>query len=155
MSVYALSTLCLLGMLLLTAAVTDIKARIISNRLNAAIAILAVPWWVAIGLSGYEILFQIGLATAVLLLFALFFALRMMGGGDVKLLAAIALWLPLTKMLILLEWMALGGGLLTAGMLIAHRVRKQPGQPEIPYGVAIVGAALLVVANDILTKSVT
>jgi len=154
MSVYAIVMLCLLGALLLTAAVTDIRSRIISNRLNATIALLAVPWWFAIHLSGYEILFQCGLAAALLVLFAIFFAMGMMGGGDVKLLAALGLWLPLTKMLILLEWMALGGGLLTLGMLIAHRLRKAPGKPEIPYGVAIVGAGLLLVANDILTKSI-
>jgi len=154
MSVHAIVMLCLLGALLLTAAVTDIRSRIISNRLNATIALLAVPWWFAIHLSGYEILFQCGLAAALLVLFAIFFAMGMMGGGDVKLLAALGLWLPLTKMLILLEWMALGGGLLTLGMLIAHRLRKAPGKPEIPYGVAIVGAGLLVVANDILTKSI-
>ena len=153
MSVYAIVMLCLLAGLLVTAAVTDIRARIISNRLNAAIAILAVPWWFAIHLSGYAILFQLGLAAALLVLFAIFFAMGMMGGGDVKLLAALGLWLPLTKMLILLEWMALGGGVLTLGMLIAHRMRKAPGKPEIPYGVAIVGAGLLVVANDILTRS--
>jgi prepilin peptidase CpaA len=146
--------LCLLGVLLVTAAVTDIRSRIISNRLNAAIALLAVPWWFALGYGGYDILFQIGLSAALLVVFALFFALRMMGGGDVKLLAALGLWLPLTKMLILLEWMAIGGGVLTLGMVIAHRVRKAPGKPEIPYGVAIVGAGLLVLANDILTKSV-
>lgn len=155
MSVYALAMLCLLGLLLVTAAFTDIQARIISNRLNAAIALLALPWWLVIRLSGYEILFQIGLSAVVLALFALFFALRMMGGGDVKLLAALALWLPLGKMFVLLEWMALGGGLLTLGMLVAHRLRKAEGKPEIPYGVAIVGAGLLIVANDILTKSVT
>jgi prepilin peptidase CpaA len=154
MSVYAIVMLCLLGALLVTAAVTDIRSRIISNRLNATIAILAVPWWFAIHLSGYEILFQCGLAAALLFLFAIFFAMGMMGGGDVKLLAALGLWLPLTKMLILLEWMALGGGVLTLGMLIAHRLRKAPGKPEIPYGVAIVGAGLLVLANDILTKSI-
>jgi len=154
MSVYALLLLCLLGALLVTAAVTDIRARIISNRLNLAIALLAVPWWFAAGLSGYEILFQLGLSAALLTVFALFFALGMMGGGDVKLLAALGLWLPLLKMLVLLEWMALGGGLLTLGMVIAHRVRKAPGKPEIPYGVAIVGAGLLIVTNDILTKSV-
>jgi prepilin peptidase CpaA len=154
MSVFAILMLCLLAGLLVTAAVTDIRARIISNRLNAAIALLAVPWWFAAGWSGYEILFQIGLAVALLVLFALFFAMGMMGGGDVKLLAALGLWLPLVKMLILLEWMALGGGLLTLGMVIAHRLRKAPGRPEIPYGVAIVGAGLLVVTNLILTKSI-
>jgi prepilin peptidase CpaA len=154
MSFFAMSMLGLLGLLLVTAAVTDIRARIISNRLNAAIAILAVPWWFAIGYAPYDILFQLGLACALLLLFAALFALGMMGGGDVKLLAALGLWLPLTKMLILLEWMALGGGVLTLGMVIAHRLRKAPGKPEIPYGVAIVGAGLLVVTNLILTKTV-
>jgi prepilin peptidase CpaA len=154
MSFLAMSMLGLLGLLLVTAAVTDIRARIISNRLNAAIAILAVPWWFAIGYAPYDILFQLGLACALLLLFAGLFALGMMGGGDVKLLAALGLWLPLTKMLILLEWMALGGGVLTLGMMIAHRLRKAPGKPEIPYGVAIVGAGLLVVTNLILTKTV-
>ncbi len=154
MSVYAICMLCLLSVLLVTAAITDIRSRIISNRLNAAIALLAVPWWFALGYGGYDILFQICLSAALLVVFAIFFALRMMGGGDVKLLAALGLWLPLTKMLILLEWMAIGGGVLTLGMVIAHRVRKAPEKPEIPYGVAIVGAGLLVLANDILTKSV-
>ena len=154
MSVYVILMLALLTALLVTAAVTDIRSRIISNRLNAVIALLAVPWWFAIHLTGYEILFQVGLAAAVLILFAICFALGMMGGGDVKLLAALGLWLPLTKMLVMLEVMALSGGLLTLGILVAHKLRKAPGKPEIPYGVAIVGAGLLVVANDILTKSI-
>lgn len=153
MSVYVILMLALLATLLVVAAVTDIRSRIISNRLNAVIALLAIPWWFAIGLSSYEILFQIGLAGAVLVAFAICFALGMMGGGDVKLLAALGLWLPLTKMLLMLEIMALGGGLLTLGMVIAHKLRKAPGRPEIPYGVAIVGAGLLIVANDILTNS--
>ena len=96
MSVYIILMLALLAALLMVAAVTDIRSRIISNRLNAAIAFLAVPWWFALGLGGYDILFQIGLAAAVLAVFAVCFALGMMGGGDVKLLAARGLWLPLT-----------------------------------------------------------
>jgi len=154
MSVYAILMLALLAALLVIAAVTDIRSRIISNRLNAVVALLAVPWWFAIHLSGYEMLFQLGLAGAVLVLFAICFALGMMGGGDVKLLAALGLWFPLTRMLAMLEVMALAGGLLTIGMAVAHKLRKAPGKPEIPYGVAIVGAALLVVTNDILTNSV-
>lgn len=153
MSAYVILMLALLVTLLVVAAVTDIRSRIISNRLNAVIALLAIPWWFAIGLGGYDILFQIGLAAAVLVAFAICFALGMMGGGDVKLLAALGLWLPLTKMLLMLEVMAIGGGLLTLGMVVAHKLRKAPGRPEIPYGVAIVGAGLLIVANDILTNS--
>ena len=154
MSVYMILMLALLATLLLVAAWTDIRSRIISNHLNAAVALLAVPWWFALGLGGYDILFQIALAAGVLVLFAICFALGMMGGGDVKLLAALGLWLPLTKMLMMLEIMALGGGLLTIGMVVAHKLRKAPGKPEIPYGVAIVAAALLIVANGILTKSI-
>ncbi|MBW8743778.1 MAG: prepilin peptidase [Sphingomonas sp.] len=154
MSVYAILMLASLAALLVTAAVTDIKSRIISNRLNAVIALLAVPWWFAIHLTGYEILFQVGVALGVFTLFAICFALGMMGGGDVKLLAALGLWLPLTRLLVMIEVMALAGGLLTVGILIAHKLRKAPGKPEIPYGVAIVGAALLIVANDILTNTV-
>ncbi|HWI86214.1 MAG TPA: prepilin peptidase [Sphingomonas sp.] len=153
MSLYAILMLSLLAALLVTAAVTDIRERIISNRLNALIAILAIPWWFAAGLSGADILLQFLLAAAVLIIFAGCFALGMMGGGDVKLLAALGLWLPVGKMLLMLEWMALGGGILTLGMVIAHRVRKKSGRPEIPYGVAIVGSALLTVANHILTNS--
>ena len=149
----ALSLLCLLALLLTVAAVTDIRARIILNPLNAAIALLAPAWWWAMGLTGHEMLFQAGIALLVLVAFAGCFALGMMGGGDVKLTAAVALWLPLGQLATMLVWMALGGGVLTAGMLIAHRLRGAGGRPEIPYGVAIVAATLLIVANDILTTA--
>jgi len=43
MSVYAIMMLALLATLLLVAAVTDIRSRIISNRLNAAIALCPTP----------------------------------------------------------------------------------------------------------------
>ena len=154
MSFPALALLALLAMLLLAAAATDIGSRIIPNHLNAAIALLALPWWLALGYGGHAILLQIGLAVAVFAGFAACFAAGMMGGGDVKLLAAIALWLPWPMMLILLMWMAIAGGLLTLGMLVAYRLRKAPERPEIPYGVAIVAAALLVMTNAILTTAI-
>ena len=154
MSIVAYILLVGLVALLLLAAAIDLRSRIIPNRLNALIAGMAVAWWVASGFGWEAILVQIGLATAILLVFAGFFCLGWMGGGDVKLLAALALWLPLEKMAGLLVWMAIGGGVLTLVMLIAHRLRRAEGRPEIPYGVAIVGAALLVLTNDILTTPV-
>jgi len=154
MPIIAFLLLCALALLLLVGAATDIASRIIPNRLNALIAVLAIAWWLANGFGWAAILAQIGLAAGVLLVFALFFHLGWMGGGDVKLLAALALWLPIEKMAGLLVWMALGGGVLTLVMLVAHRLRHAEGRPEVPYGVAIVGAALLVMANDILTTPV-
>ncbi len=141
----------MLAVLLLTAAVTDIRSRIISNRLNLVIAGLAVPWWLLMGLGGPDMLLQIGAACVVLLVFGGCFALGMMGGGDVKLLVALALWLPLGALLSMLVWMAMAGGVLTIGMVVAYKVRNAPNRPEIPYGVAIVVAALPIITNHILT----
>lgn len=142
----------LLGLLLLVAAGADVRARIIPNSLNAAIAVLAVGWWIAWGLSTQDILIQIGLAFAALTIFGGLFALGLMGGGDVKLITALALWLPAGQLLQMLFWMALAGGLLTLAMLAIHAMRRSGERLEVPYGVAIAGATLLVLANDILTS---
>lgn len=136
----------LLVLLLLRAAQTDIRARIISNGLNLAIALLAPVWWWANDLALYpDIPLQIGLALAVFALFAALFALGMMGGGDVKLLAALALWMPLPVMARLLVVMALAGGGVTLATLAHHRLTRRTGQAEIPYGVAIAIAGIWVV----------
>nr|WP_299597686.1 prepilin peptidase [Sphingomonas bacterium] len=136
--------------LLMRAVWRDLADRTISNRLNAVVALLAPVSWYVAGLSLWpDVALQIGLAAIVFGLFTAAFALRMMGGGDVKLLTALALWrVPLVPgepmfapLLSLLTIMALAGGILTIGMVVRHRRRKAPGQPEIPYGVAIaVGA---------------
>ena len=150
----ALALLLLLAALLIAAAATDIRSRIIPNGLNLAVALLAAPWWCAMGLGGAEIAWQLGIAVIVFAAFAGCFALGLMGGGDVKLIAALALWLPLGGLVQMLTWMALGGGLLTLILWIAHRARRRTGLLEVPYGVAIAAAALLIVANDILTLPV-
>ena len=68
----------------------------------------------------------------------------MMGGGDVKMLGALALWLPLQPLVWLLILMSLIGGVLTVIMLIEHRLKKSERPLEIPYGVAIAIAAIIV-----------
>ena len=149
----AYTLLALLAALLIAAMATDLRSRIIPNQLNAAIAVMALGWWLAAGLSGHQILFQLAMAAVVLVMFALAYALGMMGGGDVKLLAALALWLSIAQFLTLLVWMAIGGGVLTLVMVAQHSLRRLPGRPEIPYGVAIAGAALIILSNDILTTA--
>ena len=138
-------------MLLTRAVWRDLAARTISNRLNATVALLAPLSWYAAGLPLWpDVALQIGLAAIVFAVFTAAFALGMMGGGDVKLLTALALWrAPLVAgepmfapLLSLLVIMALAGGVLTIGMVIRHRRQKAPGQPEIPYGVAIAIGAL-------------
>ena len=143
-----------LGLALLYAAWGDLRTRTIPNPLNAGIALGAPLWWWANGLALWpDVGVQLAIAVAVFALFAVLFAAGAMGGGDVKLIAALALWLPLGGILVLLVVMALAGGVLTLVMLVLHRRAGRPGQPEIPYGVAIAAAGLWVIANDILTSA--
>lgn len=81
-----------LAIALLVAAFTDLKRRQIDNGLNAAIALAAPLYWWASGMSLPDVGWQLGLALLTFAVSALLFALRQMGGGDVKLLTALALW---------------------------------------------------------------
>ena len=143
-----------LAALLLLAAIGDLRSRTIPNWLNGAVALLAIGWWWANGWALWpDIAIQVAIALLLLLLFGALFAMGAMGGGDVKLIVALALWLRPAVVPEMLMVMALAGGVLTTAMLIWHRWRKAEGRPEIPYGVAIVAAGCWVVANDVLTIS--
>jgi prepilin peptidase CpaA len=142
-----------LSVLLLIAAVTDLKARIIANRLNLAVALLAPAYWWASGLAPWpDMAIQVALGAAVFAIFAGLFALGWMGGGDVKLLAALALWLPLVPLLRMLIAMSLLGGVLTLIVIAVHRFRKLTTNPEVPYGVAIAAAGLWVIGEPYLNQ---
>ena len=145
----------LLAVLLLMAAWTDIKTRTISNELNAAIALLAVAfWWVAGDALWPDVAIRIGVALLLFAVFAVLFILKMMGGGDVKMIAALALWLPFSSLMVMLTVMALAGGVITLFLLIRQRWRPNAARPEVPYGVAIAIGGLWVIANGLLTTSV-
>lgn len=133
----------LLGVLLLVAAVSDLRHRIIPNRLNLIIALTAPLAWMAAGFGLWpDIVWQIGAALAVFMAFAALFALGGMGGGDVKLIGALALWIDVRLLLSLLLVMSIVGGVIAAGMLIRKRLSKAEQNPEVPYGVAIAIAGL-------------
>jgi prepilin peptidase CpaA len=80
---------------------------------------------------------------------AVLFAIRAMGGGDVKLLTALALWIQPAWFLKLLVGMALIGGVLTLLMGAWHVARRRKNKLAIPYGVAISAAGLWVIAAQI------
>jgi len=73
-----------------------------------------------------------------------------MGGGDVKLAAALALWFSPSSSLKLIVLMSIAGGLLTLIVLIDHKLRKNQGRPEVPYGVAIAFGGLWLLAQRFL-----
>lgn len=134
-----------LAIALLFAAFTDIRSRTIHNWLNIAIAAGAPLFWWSSGLSLWpDVAIQLGCTILAFGFFAGLFALRMMGGGDVKLLTALALWIEPVTFLQLLMVMAISGGVLTIVMGAWHVMRRQKDKLAIPYGVAIAFGALWV-----------
>lgn len=143
-----------LAIALLVAAFTDLRRRQIDNWLNAGIALAAPLFWWSSGLSLWpDVALQFGVAIGAFAVFASLFALRMMGGGDVKLLTALALWIEPTWFLRLLIMMALVGGVLTLVMGAWHVMRRQKHKLAIPYGVAISCAGLWVLGTHYLPEA--
>lgn len=143
----------LLGGLLVSAGIEDARTREIANWKTAAVALLAPVWWVASGLDPWpDMALQVGVALGVFALFLLAFHFGMMGGGDVKLIVALALWLPFPALLSMLMVMSIVGGLVTVVMMIEHRIKKNTGQIEVPYGVAIAVAGLLALREPLLNQ---
>ena len=140
-----------LAIALLVAAVTDLRHRTISNWLSGGIALAAPLFWWASGLPLWpDIAWQLGIAVAAFAVLAGLFAIGQMGGGDVKLLTALALWISPLLFLKLLVMMALLGGALTLGFGAWHIMRRQRDKLAIPYGLAIAMAGLWVLGtNDV------
>jgi prepilin peptidase CpaA len=140
-----------LGLLLVSAGIEDARIREIANWKNALIALMAPLWWWANGLSLWpDVAMQVGVALVVFAFFAGAFALGQMGGGDVKMIGALALWLPVQPLIWMLVLMSLLGGALTLVMLIEKWLRKNGNPVEIPYGVAIAIATLIVIREPII-----
>lgn len=141
------------ALLLLAAAVSDLRSRTISNRLNGVIALAALPfWWLADFALWPDVAMQIAAAFGVFLIFFAMFAVGMMGGGDVKMIAAIMLWVPLPMMLPALAIMAIAGGILSAILLIYSKIKRSNDRIEVPYGVAIAVAGLWVLYKHYLNQ---
>jgi prepilin peptidase CpaA len=142
-----------LAALLVAACWCDVRARTIPNGLNLAIALLALPFWWSCRLPLWpDAALQLAVAGAVFGLFAIAFALGAMGGGDVKLVAAVALWLPFQAVAALLFIMSVAGGVLTLAMFVRHRIAGRSGQLEIPYGVAIAFGGLWLISERFLNQ---
>ncbi len=152
-----------LAIILVVAAVIDVRTFTISNGLNATVALMAPLYWWSIALPFWpDAAIQIGVALAVFAVLAVTFYIGMMGGGDVKLAAALALWFSPGSTVKFLVIMSLAGGLLTVVVLILHRLKprrpttddgkKENEKPEVPYGVAIAIGALWILAQRFLNQ---
>nr|WP_232844162.1 prepilin peptidase [Allopontixanthobacter sediminis] len=145
-----------LAIALLIAAFTDIRRRQINNWLNASIVLAAPLFWWSGGLALWpDVAMQLGVALGAFAILAGLFALGAMGGGDVKLLTALALWVKPEWFLEMVIIMALLGGILTIVMGAWHIARRQRDRLAIPYGVAISAAGLWVISVHYLPAAGT
>lgn len=148
---FTFALLGILAILLVWIAVVDIKTFTISDGINIGIALMAPLFWWASGVDLWpDAAIRVGVAVGVFMLFALFFYLGAMGGGDVKLAGALALWFSPYETLQMLVMMSLAGGALTLIVLAETKLRKKEGRPEVPYGVAIAFGGLWLLAQRFL-----
>ena len=144
-----------LALILVVAAIIDVRTFTISNRLNLTVALLAPVYWASVALSPWpDMAVQVAAAASVFLLLACAFFAGMMGGGDVKLAAALALWFSPFATVRFLVLMSIAGGVLTVAVLVWHRAQKREGRPEIPYGVAIAFGGLAILTQRFLNQFV-
>jgi len=142
-----------LAALLLVAAVIDVRTFTISNRLNLTVALLAPLYWLSIALPLWPgVGIQLAAGAGVFALLAAAFYAGMMGGGDVKLAAALALWFAPASTIKFLVLTSLAGGVLTLGIVAFHRFKRREGRPEIPYGVAIAIGGLAILTQRFLNQ---
>jgi prepilin peptidase CpaA len=140
-----------LAAILVVAAAIDVRTFTISNRLNLTVALLAPLYWLSIALTPWPgMAIQLAAGGIVFVLLAGAFYAGMMGGGDVKLAAALALWFSPAGTVKFLVLMSVAGGVLTLGILVWHRARRGEGRPEIPYGVAIAFGGLAILSQRFL-----
>lgn len=148
---FTLGLMALLAGTLAWIAVVDVRTYTISDGLNLAIALFAPVYWWSAGVPFWpDGAIRVGVGVLVFMLFAGAFYLNAMGGGDVKLAGALALWFTPYETLTLIVIMSIAGGVLTLIVVAAHRARKKEGRPEVPYGVAIALGGMWLLAQRFL-----
>lgn len=158
------------GSLLVWAAVSDLRSYLIPNRICLALAALYPIYWLAGCLGGSPVDWSGGILAAVFIFAVGFvlFSMGVIGGGDVKLFSAVALWTGLNWLVMLLLVVGLAGGILSiaivgakAAMLIrlpadlraavyphgtygmVRTILKTPA----PYGAAIAFGGLFIISR--------
>lgn len=155
--------LLVLPLLVIAAALSDIRTMTIPNGISLALIAAFVLAAAAAGLSWGAFGLHLALGLAALLLGMGAFALRWLGGGDAKLMAAVVLWLGPAALLPFVLWTALAGGALSlillsgrnhapilagVGPLWSRKLFEPKG--DIPYGVAIAAGALVAFPSSAL-----
>jgi len=134
----AYATLGGLAIALLVSIYTDVRYRLIFNKITLSIALAAPIFWYAThGFYLSEIGIHLLTAGITFLVFATAFHFGAMGGGDVKLFTALALWFHWIEVIRLVLYASIIGAAVTILFYSIHKIKQRAGPARIPYGVAI------------------
>ena len=144
--------------LLIAAAASDWRNLVIPNRYSLALVALFPSYVIAMG-GDVNWMGHLLYAGAAFVAGFLLFSLRLFGGGDVKLFAAVALWAGPAFFVTMLIYTVLSGGIMAVVLWLQYRFR-QAGVPSnlayatssnvafskqpMPYAVAIAAGGLYV-----------
>lgn len=144
----------LFAALVIGAAVSDVRRYVIPNWIPGAIALLWCVWALV---APVDLVSGLIVGIVVFAMGTVLFAFRALGGGDVKLLTAIAFWAGFPDVLVLIFHVAIAGGLLSLVWMLSGRVRvalayygvrvSPDAATRVPYGVAISAGGLLMAAR--------
>lgn len=167
--VYQLAIFTIFPAAVIFAAFTDLFSMTIPNRISlflvAGFLVLApfVPGmtWTTFGL-------HLAAGGVVLAVTFTLFALRVIGGGDAKLLAAVALWVGWEQLPLYILLAAIAGGLLCVALLMFRAVplplrlakeawleRLHRPRGDVPYGIALSAAALYIYPHTIWVSAIS
>ncbi len=132
----------------------DMGRRQIPDRVSIMVAASAVP--LLLSLTPGEAAAHVGLALLMFALGTLAFAYRLVGGGDVKLFAAVSLWAGTALFSLLIVVMSLASVAIAVLMLLVDQLFRSPARAgglngstglkaPLPLGLAIAIAGVLVI----------
>ncbi len=177
-------TILILAAVLISAAIGDWRHFIISNR-TVVITFILFTVFISLQISSpinqriladpiNHLLTSLLIAAAVLIITTAFFALNIMGGGDVKLMTVIALWAGTSLILPFIFITSLVGGIVTVIAILRYKLNQQStshlldpsgeasqivnplsssmADVKVPYGLGICAGGLAV-CYALITKS--
>jgi prepilin peptidase CpaA len=166
MDTVTLLLLSLLPCLVIAAGLRDLTTMTIPNWISGILVLGFFPAAFAVGLPAMTVALHVGVAAVALFVGMGLFAMRIIGGGDAKLMAAACLWLGLSGSGMFMLWTGVAGGLFCLMLIFARTqirpyVASGPGwvhqllepKGDIPYGVAIAIGALMAFPSSALLSA--
>lgn len=152
------------AILVVVAAVRDLTTFTIPNWISVALAVAFLPAAIVVGVPLSSMGWSALVGLVMLILGIIMFALRWIGGGDAKLMAAASLWLGVQGLAPFMLYTGLAGGALALALLAVRSTWLRPfaavgpswvdrlATPggSTPYGVAIAVGALAAFPAGIL-----